>query len=289
MTAPAFKRMVLGLPHSTGDYRAVGVAAKFAELLGLDLLATFAEDPDLLGLAALSCVRELRPLGAGWQPIEVAQFARQLTRAAEDARRLFHEAVRASQIAATFNAARGSIADVVGALATAEDIVVIVEPRSPAERVTRQFIRLRDAAFRSPGAVLIVPSRIARASGAVVAIATEPDDPSVRLAGVIAGAAKEQMIVFGPGQAAPEGVLEDRKRRPGLSRDALSAADGRSEAIELAARLARQKERMLIMTRRESSPALASLLATSRGVPVLVVDAAEGSPRTRVGHHGEGA
>lgn len=104
MTAPRaeFKRMVLGLPQSGKDYAAVSATAKLAELLGLDLLATCIEDATLIEIAGLPFVRELRPLGAGWRPIEAAKMKQELDRAAQTTRRLFFESVRTQGIAVSF-------------------------------------------------------------------------------------------------------------------------------------------------------------------------------------------
>ena len=77
--------------------------------MGASVVATFVQDVELVEVAALPCVRELRPLGGGWHPIEGPQLARQLERAAATARRLFHDAVRPIRIEASFNVARGSV------------------------------------------------------------------------------------------------------------------------------------------------------------------------------------
>ncbi len=132
----AFKRMVVGLPPSSRDYTGVATAAKLAELLGLGVRATFVEDATLLDAAGLPCVRELRSLEGGWRPIIVAQLTRELESAAAASRQLFAEATKACGIETSFNLARGSAADVISSLATADDIIAIVAPGNPAERVT---------------------------------------------------------------------------------------------------------------------------------------------------------
>jgi hypothetical protein len=87
---------------------------------------------------------------------------------------------------------------VIGSAATPNDIIVVIEPRNPADRVAQQFTQLVDAAFETTAAaVMVVPSRIARTAGAIIAVAVDRDDPSIRSALAIA-AAEEGMIVLGP-------------------------------------------------------------------------------------------
>lgn len=195
MSERIFKRMVLGLPQSSRDYAAVAAAAELAELLGIALAATFVEDATLLGVAELPYVRELRSLGGGWQQISLEQLEHDIARSAAAARRLFDEVTQLCNIETSFSLVRGSAANVLPSQATAEDILVIVEPRNPSERVTQQFTELLAAAFSAVAAVMIVPSRIARARGPIVAVAADPDDPSIAKAIGIAAAARERLIM----------------------------------------------------------------------------------------------
>ena len=134
-----FKRMVLGLPQNARDYAAVAAAAGLAELLGIGLAGLFVEDATLLEVAGLPCVRELRPLEGGWRPISLTQLAREIEHTAATARRLFDEATRLCTVETSFSLARGAAADVLAGQATADDILVIVEPRKSR--------RTRDAAI----------------------------------------------------------------------------------------------------------------------------------------------
>ena len=67
--------------------------------------------------------------------------------------------MRAARIEASFNVAKGSSEAVMATSAAADDIIVIIEPRNPAERVTQQFTRVLDAAFGFAVTVMVVPSR----------------------------------------------------------------------------------------------------------------------------------
>jgi hypothetical protein len=268
----AFKRMILGWPQSQADYPLVDATVKLAELLRLHLLATFADDRSLMHVAGLPFVRELRPLGAGWHSFDVGQLAAELERSSAIAHRLFDQVVRNCTVEASFRVERGTAADIVASLATAEDIVVVIEPSNPAERVTQQFTRLIEAAFRAAASVMIVPSRIARRSGPIVAVASAPEDPSIRAAAGFASMTREKLIVMGP---------SERLGSSASFAAEIEAAGGRIEfvptptsAAQLAADLRRWDERLLVMSRGLLDNPQVSILASLRSVPVVVMEPA---------------
>ena len=233
----AFKRMVLRLPQSPGDYAAVTVTAKLAELLRIDLVAALVEDATLIDIAGMPGVRELRLLEGGWRPMVAAELAREIEHMAGTARRLFAEAVRTCSIEAHLNLARGSPADVITSLAMAEDIIVIIEPRNPAERVTQQFTQLVDAAFRAAAAVMIVPSAIARTTGPIVAIALAPKESSIKAALGVAAAANERLIVVSlSGDTPAFAELSERARAAGVRCETVALVPRPASASALALR-----------------------------------------------------
>lgn len=271
-----FKRMVLGLPHSAGDYAAVHAAADLAELLGIDLLATFIEDTGLRGLAELPGMRELQPLGAGWRPLDTAQLAKDLDSAARTARRLFVEATRTCRFEARFDVARGTAAEIIASMAHTDDILVVIEPKNPAERITQQFTALIDAALKSASAVLLMPSRVARQSGPVVAVALSLDDPSVPTALAIAAATREHLVVLGAaGRPVASPDLEEAARAIGVPLESITPSGAPIDGRSLAAALAPMRERLIVMTRGAFADVAASVVASLRAIPVLIVEPAK--------------
>ena len=267
-----FKRMILGLPQSAGDYPLVGATVKLAEMLQMHLVAMFADDRSLMHVAGLPFARELRPLGGGWQSIDVGQLTAEFERSSAAARRLFGEVVRNCRVETSFRVEQGTAADIIASLATAEDIVVVIEPTNPAERVTQQFIRLMDAAFRTSASVMIVPCRIARLSGPIVALASGPEDPSIEAAAGIANAAREKLIIVGPAERfTPNSSLSQ----------AIETAGGRMEfapttalpnVAKLAGELQRWNERLLVMSRGVLDDVQVPTLASLRSIPVVVIE-----------------
>jgi hypothetical protein len=269
-----FKRMVLGLPHSATDYASVAFTAQLAELLGLDIVGLFVEDESLAELAALPCVRELRSLGGGWHPIDAAQMARGTGQAAASARRLFEEAAKTLRIGTRFDLARGSIADILGSQSTVDDIIAVIEPKNPAERVTHQYRQMMDVAFNAPAAMLLIPSRISRRAGPVVAVATSGEDPSLHAALGIATSIKEHLIVLAPPEA-DKAVMNKLAQISEVPVDWRPLLRGAIDASELASLLSRTKERFMVLSRGAADGRLPSQLASGRGVPVLLTEPAK--------------
>jgi hypothetical protein len=260
-TRMGFKRMVVGLPQGLADQAAVDAAADLAEFLQLELLATFIADSTLHTLAGLSGARELRAFDQEWQAIDVAQIARDIDRAAGLARQRFAEAVRARAIKTSFDVISG--AKMMASLIRADDIVTIIEPGHPGERITRQFTGLLETAFATAGAVLVVPRRIARTAGPIVTITSKSEDPSIRTALEIAAALKERLVVTTTADAGlPIGLLADAERL-GVAVEHLTSG---------ALAVTRLQERLRVLSRGALADDLGALFSSLQGIPLLVID-----------------
>lgn len=272
MTSPAFKRLVLRLPASAADYPAVTFTAQLAERLGLDVVGLFVEDESLLGLADLPFVRELRALGGGWHPLDAAQLARGAGHASAEAHRLFQQAVKALRVAARFDLAKGPLAAALGAQSAAEDILAVIEPRHPGERVTHQFRELMETALDARCAVLLVPSHIVRRRGPIVALATSGADPSLPAALRIAAAIHERLVVLAP----PEIDAAALAQLAAAAHVPVDRVPVGADAAALLAQLARLNERLVVLSRAAADRRLPPQLASGRGIPVLVTQAPTG-------------
>jgi hypothetical protein len=171
-----------------------------------------------------------------------------------------------------FEIARGPLVKSLGSVSRADDIVMIVEPESPAERAAQQFAWLLQAAFESASAVILVPPRIIRNKGPIVAIATSPDDPSIHIAAEIAIAAQEELIII---EADGQGAEHERPAATdsGLMVKRFAAAQAAIPDPATCAQAFRQfHERLIVVTRGAFQSGVASMLASARCVPVLVVE-----------------
>jgi molybdopterin-guanine dinucleotide biosynthesis protein A len=268
-----FRRLVVGL-DLRASAGAVQVATALAELLKLELLGVFIEDTSLHNLAGMPFARELRPLGGEWHRLDTGELSRHLERAARTAERLFGEAAKRLSTQWRFEVVRGPLAGTIAAVSQTGDIVVIGEPASAAERASQQFSWLLDAALQSAAAVLVVPSRIARRQGPVVAVAAAPDDVSLVVAADIAAATNEDLVVVDRCATALEeervGALPRAKDR---RVEHIVAGPGAADApASLSHVLHSVRERLIVMTRRAFDGRAVAAIAAARQVPVLVVE-----------------
>ena len=271
-----FKRLVLGLqPREPGQ--TMRLAAELAELLKLDLLGLFLEDTSLQNLAGIPFAREFRMLGGGWHPIDVSQVAGDLAVAAQTAEKSFAAAAKHLRTQWRFEIVRGPLAATIATVTRTSDIVVIGEPMGAAERVSQQFSWLVQAVWRSAAAVMIVPNRIARIRGPIVAVATAADDPSIAAAASFAAAANEELIII---DACEKAIDEAQIRALAAAKgvEVKHIVAGRAVAVNAAAleqTLRPLHERLVVITRGASDGEAASRIAAARQVPVLVMEPVE--------------
>jgi hypothetical protein len=269
----SFKRLVLGLQPSAQS-RTMRLAVELANLLQLELLGVFLEDASLRDLARMPFAREFRLPEGGWQPIDLDRLSHDLEIASRNAERIFTEAARSLSTRWQFEAIRGPTPDTMASILRTDDIVMVTEPVGQVERATQQLSWLRDAAFRSAAAVMLVPARIVRAFGPVVAIAAATDDPSIEAAASIAIAAEEDLIILeASGGLALESRIRNLASETGLTIKHLVVGEIPLIASAAFSPDSRQlQERLLVMTRGVVEDAIALTIASERRVPVLVVE-----------------
>jgi hypothetical protein len=271
----AFKRMVVGLPQSVANHAAVDAAAELAELLRIELVAAYVADPTLAALAEWSGARELRVLDQEWRAINVEQITREVEHAASLARGRFAESVKSRTIKTSFDIVAG--AEVAASLIQAGDIVAVIEPGHPGERVTRQFTHVLDAAFATAAAVLVMPRKLARTSGPVLVFAAAGDDPSIRAGLEVAAALKERLIVVMPPAAPlPADIFADTDQL-GIAVERY-AGDGRTTLAALAAFTAPIRERLRVVTGGRLMDDASRLFSSLSGIPLLVVGSGRSEP-----------
>ena len=273
----SFRRLVLGLQPGAHD-RTMRLAVELADLLHLDLLGLFLEDTSLRDLASIPFLREFRPLGGGWQTIDLDRLSRDFELAARSIERKFMGAAKRLPTGYQFEVARGPMAKTFSSVSRTGDIVMIVEPWSPVERATQQFSWLLEAAFQSAAAVMLVPPHIVRTKGPVAAIVTSPDDPSLHAAAAIALAAKEELVIIeADGRDAEDSGIRKLAADTGLAIKRIAAAGiGLADPAACAPAFRQNQERLIVMTRGAFADRTASAIAAARQVPVLVVERSTG-------------
>jgi len=268
----SFKRLILSLSPGSGA-TATGFAVDLADLLQLDLLGLFLDDPSLRHLAGIPFARELRLPGGGWRPLQREQVTREAELAARHAERDFAEAARRLATRFQFEVRRDPVAQAIRALSQTSDILLIAEPPSAVEQVSQQFQWLTEAAFHSPAAVLLVPTRLIRSTGPIVAIATHAEDRGVETAAAIAISARAPLVVLRAydAEAGAAGLREIAGT--GLSVHEVDVGTaGLSDPAVCTKALTPFAERLIVMSRHGEAREFAPALLAARHVPVLVLE-----------------
>lgn len=272
MTAASaeFKRILVGVHHGSpqGSLRC---AAELAALLRLEVLGLFVKEERLIELAALPFAREFR-LPGGWRKFEAEGMVRELDIAARVAQRAFADAVKSLSTAHEFRIVHGSGADAILSALRGGDIVVVGEPASHADRENLDSSALVETACQSASAVVLVPKRVLRSSGTVVAIATEKGDPSIRVAASLASRARADLVVLEESsaradRAEPGGEIPSTVTRP--TDDLAAQLAHRSGIMSIFRNL---EERLIVLRRGALDRSAPATIAAVRRQPVLIVN-----------------
>jgi len=269
-----FRRLVLDLCACPPDTAALRLATELARLMHLDLQGLFVEDPALSALAGLPGVRELRLPGSGWQMLDPGRITAEIQHMAARAERLLAEVSALAGVPSGFEARRGNIADII-AHAEPTDILLIVEPRGPMDRLGEAFMQRCRAAYRSAASILLVPAAPVRAHGPITVLATAADDPALPAAARLAQRAGEDLVVLAADAAMQQAAREQAVAAGLLARQVRTRPLAHADEITVARTQADLKPRLLVLTR--GAPLAADLdglfrLAGRAGVPVLAVE-----------------
>jgi hypothetical protein len=266
---PMFKRMVVGLPQSLPNYGACNVAADLAERLNIQFLAAFIADASVRALVDSPAARELRLPERNWQTIDRSRMLEDLESAATIARRRVTESTQGRSLDARFDIIED--VDAIGPFIQADDLVVVIDPAHPGERITRQFTCLLDAAVRTAAAVLVLPAHVGRTAGPVVAFATGSQDPSLRIGLQVASALQERLIVeVAEGLPLSSDMLLDAQRL-GVRVEQLPAMPRTPHASAMALSSDRLNERLRVLTRSRTLDEITRLFWTARGIPLMII------------------
>ena len=264
-----FRRMIIGLPHNPRDYPAVSTTVWLAKQLGIDLVGTLFEDAGLAQLADLPEAREFR--ASSWQPLSAAQLTSDLARMSAEAQRMFSEIIAQHRTSGSFQLARGSAAETL-LKAGANDILAIVDPKNPLERITRQFRELIDIIFQTAASVLIVPSSPPVASGQLVAAGSHASDPAIAAAISIAASAREPLTIIPLEQSAQAlARVVERARQLGVRTTVTEPMLHGANLSSLATVSCNLKGRLLIADRERFAITDRSFLELRVQIPLLLV------------------
>jgi hypothetical protein len=282
---PRQRRVILHLYHGVAERTVIRAAAELAQMLGGALHGVFMEDAALTDLAELPFVREFR-LGAGaWQRLDRRRLAEEQRAAAARARQLFDEIAATLGVAQLFEIISGDPALFIAATSQAGDVIVIAQPRLPAERLVHATARWLEAAHACAASVMLVPQVMTRRGGPVAAVVCAESDPTLEVAARIAVAAGESLVLLVSGSPELIEAAKQKARAAGLPpQRILARAIPGVTPDDVVQALGGSSERLVVLGHGAcgvDDAAISSQIAASRGVPVLVVEPRE--------HQGSGA
>lgn len=275
MTTPiVFKRALFSFDVASSSALALDVAARFAELLRLDLMGLFIVDETLQAAAAYPGAREFLAGQGSWRAIDPTQLQHELESAVKGAERLFTSKATARQVVSSFRVLRGKTDDTLRTLAMTNDILIVTEPNRATAFLTQTASLVMDAAIQSSASVLLIPATARVQGGPVMAIAASNDDPSVDVAALIAAAAGERLIItemFDRG--VEDGVPRSDPHVSSVSRVRAGEALEKDPGL-LFGLIGRPTESLIVYTRRLNDFGMdfPLLLAKQRNVPLLILE-----------------
>ncbi len=275
-TKPRQRRVILNLHHGAAERAIVRAAAELAQMLGIALHGVFTQDKVLSELAELPFVREFRLGNGGWHKLDSRQLAEEQRAAVAEARRLLDEVAAALGVTQLFEIISGDPGLFIAATSQAGDVIVVAQPRLPAERLVHATARWLEAAHGCAASVMLVPQVMTRRTGPVAAVVCAESDPALDVAARIAAAAGEPLLLLVSGSSELAKSAAERARAAGVSaRRIVTRGVHGVTAEDVVQGLGTSNERLVVLTRGAcgaDDAAVSSHIAASRGVPVLVVE-----------------
>lgn len=189
------KRLIVAIDNSPESMAAVGVAVPLARSLGLEVEGLFVEEVDLLRMARLPFITEIRYGQRSPLPLVEKDLRRTLRARADTAREKLEAFAKSHQVRATFRVAPGRPARLL--LEAGKDVDLVVMGRS-GHRLHQRDLGTTTAVVLDQGrSDVLVASQMADATGEVVAIVHERSARQVLLdvAQVVAGSARGVRLV----------------------------------------------------------------------------------------------
>jgi hypothetical protein len=273
---PQQRRVILHLHHGAADSAVIDAAAELAQMLGGVLHGVFLDDAALPELAELPFIREFRFAAGAWQKLDRRRLAEEQRAAAVEARRQLEAAAAALGVAQLFEVIGGDPALFVAATSQAGDIIVVAQPRLPADRLVHATARWLAAAHDCAASVMLVPQVPVRRSGPVAAVVCAESDPALVIAARIAAAAGEPLLLLLWGAPGLAQAAVQQARSAGLPQQRIVSRDISGVAPpDVLEGLGSSRERLVVLARGAcgaDNAAISSHIAAVRGVPVLVVE-----------------
>lgn len=181
-----YSRLVFGFHQAAFNTAIVRQTVEAAGLLDLELHGIYVRDPELMGAARLSGLREYRLLGNRVEPMDIGSLADSIESATRRARDLVETEAANKKVRSRFEVLTSAVGEAIQAAAKASDIVVLSQPDSALERTSEPYRQFVQAVSGSRSAVLLLPRRSRPGGERILALARAPEDRSIAVARQIA-------------------------------------------------------------------------------------------------------
>lgn len=270
---PRHRRIILHLRYGSAEQATMHAAAELARMLGLALHGVFVQEEALSELTALPFVREFRLATGAWQALDPQRIAQEQRDAVEQARRLLDEAAAAFGIAFLFDTGSDRLTTVF----QRGDIIVVAQPRLPAEQLVHATAGWLEAAHGQGASVMLVPQTLARRKGPIAAVVCGEADPALTVGAQLAVSSGEELVllVFGTDTLVAEVTAKARAAGLPPSRVTVRRLEGVAPE-HVVHQLDASAERLVVLARGAcgaDDAAVSSQIAAARSIPVLVVEA----------------
>ncbi len=273
---PRQRHVILHLHQVAAERAIIRAAAELAQMLGNVLHGVFMQDEALADLAELPFIREFRLGTGGWQKLERQRLVEEQRTAAAEARRLLNEVATALGVTQLFEIISGDPGLFIAATSQAGDIIVVAQPRLPAERLVHATAHWLEAAHACAASVMLVPQVIARRAGPVAAVVCAEADPALDVAARIAVAAGEPLLLLLQGSPELGRAAVAHARAAGLPPRRITTRELHGMTPDdVLQGLGASTERLVVLASGAcgaDDAAISSHIAASRGIPVLVVE-----------------
>ena len=155
----AIQRILVALDASTHSLAALNAAAEMAANLQAELIGLFVEDENLLHLAALPFVHEVRSSSAESEPMNRDRMKQELKLQASQARRAMEAAAERVNARWSFRVVRGQVTASVLAASLDADLLAMGRVSRPLARRTRLGSTARAASISTKKSVLLMPDK----------------------------------------------------------------------------------------------------------------------------------
>jgi hypothetical protein len=266
-----FRRIIFGFRPGAMDRELLEISAEMADMLGAALQGVFIEDESLMELAASFRMREFHLLRREWREVEAARMVEDIRLAARSAKQLFQEIALERGITSVFDVLGGSSVQEFLRSTHARDILVVSSPGSPLERLAEP------EAFSSPSSTkMLVPRRVQRRKGPVVALTSPTGNSVLRIAASIAQAANERLVLVAAAERTQCESLLNAANSIGLARSNVEVRALPSVTTQnFLSAIEQLDERVIILPRSKDGAEEgvdAAAVASVRSAPVILVD-----------------